>query len=49
MTDQKKTWKRIIEALLFASGDPLPVAEIVAALDGWDTRTVQALMSPGPQ
>ena len=44
MTDQKKTWKRIIEALLFASGDPLPVAEIVAALDGWDTRTVQALI-----
>ena len=43
MTDQKR-WKRTIEALLFASGDPLPASEIVTALDGWDTPTVEALI-----
>ncbi len=34
-----KKSRRIIEALLFASGEPLTVAQIVSAVDGLDARS----------
>ena len=40
----QKTLKRTIEALLFASGEPLTVSQIVGTLDELDTRSARAVI-----
>ena len=42
--DLKKS-RRIIEALLFASGEPLTVEQIVSAVDGLDAKSAGTLLS----
>jgi segregation and condensation protein B len=37
--------KRLLEALLFASGDPVTVAQLVEVVEGTDTATVKGLLS----